>query len=97
MTGQLLEQEGLEDFRGPGHFRDPLPSQLEFKGPDPRMGNRNPQIPVPRVERDVGVRPQMKEDEEIQLVTESDQSFSAVDLGGQTVRIEPFHGPSNLK
>ncbi len=68
---QLVEQEIFQKLVVTGQGLDPLPGQLQTKTSHPKMTDLDRESIFPRIHFDPGVRPQMKEDEIVQLFQES--------------------------
>lgn len=71
MDRQLVEQEIFQQFVVTGQLPDPLPGQLQTKAFHPKMADLDREAGFARSDFDPGVRPQMEEDEIVQLFQES--------------------------
>ncbi len=71
VDGQLVEQEIFQQFFVTGQVPDPLPGQLQTKAFHPKMADLDRETSFARSDFDPGVRPQMEENEIVQLLQES--------------------------
>lgn len=68
---QLVEQEIFQQFVVTGQVMDPLPGQLQTKAFHPKMADFDRKAAFARSDLDPGVRPQVEENEIVQLFQES--------------------------